>query len=46
MDKTTKWLIRIAASAVILIGIGIPIYLVVSEKRNLFISEKTFQTIH
>ena len=40
MDKTTKRLIRIASSAVILIAIGIPIYLVVSEKRNLFLSEK------
>ena len=40
MDKITNWLIRIASSAVILIAIGIPIYLVVSEKRNLFLSEK------
>ena len=34
MDKTTKWLIRGAAIAVIFIGIGTPAYLIISKNIN------------
>ena len=34
MDKTTKWLIRGAASAVILLAIGTPTYLIISKNIN------------
>jgi len=40
MDKTTKWLIRGAALAVILLGIGTPVYLFVSQNRNFITSQK------
>ena len=34
MDKTTKWLIKGAASAVIILAIGTPTYLIISKNIN------------
>ena len=40
MDKTTTWLIRGAAIVLIFLGIGTPIYLFVSQNRNLITTQK------
>jgi hypothetical protein len=38
MDKTTKWLIRLAAVSIIGLGIGIPTYLIISDRNSTFLS--------
>ncbi len=40
MDQTTKWLIRLAAVSIIALGIGLPTYMVISDKRSTFLREK------
>jgi len=40
MDKTTKLLIRLAASAVILLAIGTPTYLIISKNLNEIAEQK------